>query len=333
MSRSSVLAIALAICPMVVGACASVPEPAACAMSAGDRAWIDRAVAAWRFTSREITGISRVPKSKVFLFSADCLLTSEDALSSPVPEGVTWAAASHGGNIALPNGSQIPVGVTSFASGAEDLTFFVMAAPSVWTSAGLGSGADLERTLTAVLLHEALHVAQIGPYGKRLGALIERYSLPDEFNDSAVQERFGDNQEFAASVRRESELFLAAAAAEDDAEALRLAREARELMRARQARWQVGEDAYLVEAEDIWLTFEGSGQWTAYQWVIHPEGGALPAAEALPRFAKGREWSQTHGFALVMALDRVAGPGWKHHAFGDGAKTVIEMLDYALATK
>jgi hypothetical protein len=32
-----------------------------------------------------------------------------------------------------------------------------------------------------------------------------------------------------------------------------------------------------------------------------------------------------------VALDRIAGPGWKRHAFGDGAKTVLEMLDDALA--
>jgi hypothetical protein len=32
-----------------------------------------------------------------------------------------------------------------------------------------------------------------------------------------------------------------------------------------------------------------------------------------------------------MALDRIVGPSWKRHAFGDGARTVLEMLDDALA--
>jgi len=31
-----------------------------------------------------------------------------------------------------------------------------------------------------------------------------------------------------------------------------------------------------------------------------------------------------------MALDRTAGPGWMRHAFGDGAQTVLEMLDRAV---
>jgi len=114
-------------------------------------------------------------------------------------------------------------------------------------------------------------------------------------------------------------MFLDAVDAKDEAEARTLAREGRRLMRERQARWFVGDDAYFVEAEDIWLTFEGAGQWTAYQWLIHPRGGARPPAEVMARFKKG-PWSQTEGFAIVMALDRIAGPRWKRHAFGDGAQ-------------
>lgn len=61
-------------------------------------------------------------------------------------------------------------------------------------------------------------------------------------------------------------------------------------------------------------------------------GGARPPAEVMAKFTKGRFWSQTEGFAVVMALDRLVGPRWKLHAFGDGARTVLEMLDDALAS-
>jgi hypothetical protein len=320
---------------IVASGCASAPGPAAavpaCALPDSDRAWLERALEAWRFTVREITGIGSIPAFQAFVFSADCLLTSPDALTSPTAQGVTWTAAGHAGEITLPDGTRVPAAVTSFASGEEGARYFVMAAPTVWRAAGVGAGQDLERMLVTVLLHEASHVAQIGPYGPRLGALIDEHQLPDSFNDNAVQERFGSNPEFAESIARETELFLAAAAAPDDAEARRLAAQARELMRARQARWMVGEDAYLVEAEDLWLTFEGAGQWVAYQFQIHPRGGGLAVAETMPRFARGRQWSQTEGFAVVLALDRLAGPRWKRHAFGDGEQTVLEMLDAALA--
>ena len=137
--------------------------------------------------------------------------------------------------------------------------------------------------------------------------------------------------EFAASVNQETQLFVDAATAKDDVQARSLAREGRRLMRERQARWLVGDDAYLTQAEDIWLTFEGAGQWTGYQWLIHPRGGAQPQAEVMERFTRGKWWSQTEGFALVLALERIVGPSWKRHAFGDGKQTVLEMLDEALA--
>ncbi len=320
------------VAALAATACTSVsaPTPPPCSLSPSDRAWVDRSVEAWRFASREITGITSVPDLQGVFFSADCVLQSENALSVPAPPVVTWTATPHDGTVPLPDGSEMPAGVTSFVSGQDDVIYFVMSTPSVWEAAGVGTNPQLSTTMVAVLLHEGSHVAQIGPYGPRLGALIERNNLPDSFNDNAVQERFRANVEFAESVQQETRLFLEAAVAEDEAEAGRLAREARRMMRERQARWMIGDDAYLVEAEDIWLTFEGAGQWTGYQWLIHPRGGAQPREEVLARFTRGRQWSQTEGFALVMALDRLAGSGWKRHAFGDGARTVLEMLDDAI---
>jgi hypothetical protein len=325
MMKNLILAATLAAC-----ACASAPAPPACTLPEADRAWLERALEAWRFASREITGIGPARDFQGIFFSADCVLRSGNALSSSSAQEVTWTASPHAGSIALPDGSEIPVGVTSFVSGKKGQTYFVMSTPSVWQAAGVGQRPALDTMMVAVLLHEGSHVAQIGPYGPRLGTLIERNHLPDSFNDNAVQDRFKSNEEFAAAVKQETQLFLDAAAADSEAEAKKLASDARRLMRERQARWVVGDDAYLAEAEDIWLTFEGAGQWTGYQWLIHPRGGAQPAADVMTRFTKGRQWSQTEGFAVVMALDRIVGPGWKRHAYGDGAKTVLEMLDDAL---
>lgn len=308
-------------------ACASAPAPPPCALPEADRAWLDQAVEAWRFTSREITGIERMPRTEAIFFGADCVLRSENAFGR---KNVIWTASTHGDTVALPNGSAIPVGVTSFASVDEKKQpFFVMSTPSVWQAGGVGEGESLRTLMIAVMLHETSHVVQTRIFGDRLGALIDRYHLPDSFNDDSVQDRFKSNPEFAESVKQETQLFLEAAAASDVAEARALARKARRLMRERQTRWFVGDDAYFTEAEDIWLTFEGAGQWTGYQWLVHPRGGGRPKAELMARFSKDRHWSQGEGFAIVMALERITGPSWKRHAF-DGAQTVLEMLDMAL---
>jgi hypothetical protein len=130
-----------------------------------------------------------------------------------------------------------------------------------------------------------------------------------------------------ARVEREAARVAEAA---DRPAAVKLAREARELMKARQARWFVGKNAYQTEAEDVWLTMEGSAQWAAYRWAVDPLGGRVAKPAAFHSFGRRRGWwSQDEGFALFMALDRLA-PGWRRHAFGDGAKTGLQMLDEAL---
>ncbi len=65
--------------------------------------------------------------------------------------------------------------------------------------------------------------------------------------------------------------------------------------------------------------------------MVHAQGGAQKPADVIPRYARDGEWSQAEGFAVVMALDRIVGPAWKKHAFGDGARTVLQMLDDALS--
>jgi hypothetical protein len=243
-----------------------------------------------------------------------------------------WKSTPHQGHVTLPNGGQVAAGVISFANGGEGKNFFVMSTPSVWRAAakkdnGLGS---LENLMTVVVIHEGTHVAQMPTYGKLIGALATEHKLPEDWSDDTIQYLFKDDKEFTASIWREVDLFLAAAEAADRPAAVKLAREARELMKVRQARWFVGKNAYQTEAEDVWLTMEGSAQWAAYRWAVDPLGGKVAKPAAFHSFGRRRGWwSQDEGFALFMALDRLA-PGWRRHAFGDGAKTGLQMLDEAL---
>jgi hypothetical protein len=333
MSKGFVLAAVLAL-----SACASAPvSPAtpvaapACAVSAEDHAWIDRALETWRFASREITGVHPTGDFGAVFFDANCKLSSPNALSVANSRDAVWTATPHSGTITLPNGNELPAGVTSFSAGNEGVSFFVMSTPSIWRAGGVvGDPIDLESLMVFVLLHEGSHVAQMATYGTRIGAIAERNHLPESFNDDSMQHQFGDTPAFAASVARETELFVQAATATDDATALRLAREARAMMRARAAQYFVGDLAYYAEAEDVFLTFEGSGQWAGYQWMIHPRG--MAAAPDLARRAamRSRWWSQNEGLAIALTLDRLGPANWHTIAFGDGSQTMLEMLDSAL---
>jgi hypothetical protein len=318
---------------LLAAGCTPAPQqpPLACDVSASDRAWMERAIAAWRFSVREITGVRPEGDFGAVFFDGACVLTSPNALSAANEAAATWTAAPHTGTVTLPNGDDMPAGVTSFASG-EGSSFFVMSTPSVWQAGGVrGDPLDLDALMVFVLLHEGSHVAQMATYGQRVGALAESNHLPEDFNDDSMQRRFEETPAFTASILRETDLFVEAAGAADDAEALRLAREARAMMRARAARHFVGDLAYYTEAEALFLAFEGSGQWAGYRWLIHPQGMALEPDLARRAAMRSRWWSQNEGLAIALTLDRLGPANWHEVAFGDGGQTLLEMLDATLA--
>lgn len=311
--------------------CAGAPAPPACAMPPDDMAWIEKSVTAWRFAANAISGISTLERFEAMFFSADCILSSRTVLRSDEPPA--WTTRTHQGTLTLPDSEEMPAGVVSTTIETDDGAFFVMSTPSVWRAGKVDGGAlGLETLMTAVLIHEGTHVSQFSTYGRRISAFVAQHSLPESFNDDSLQTQFRDDAEFSQSVSRETELLLAAAGASSRTEALRLAREARLMMQARVARWFLGENAYWHEAEDLWLTMEGSAQWVGYTWLTHRQGAALPQDVAMPGFAtRGRFWSQKQGLAIALALDRLDDAGaWKRRAFGDGSQTLLQMLDAQL---
>jgi hypothetical protein len=315
----------LALAAIVASAPALAAPPAQpCRLSASDRAWLDRSMRAWNYAAMHISGIGHVKKIEAVIFDKDCVVASKTAMNGGAN---AWTARRHGGEVELPDGAKIPVGVISFAGQGTGGSFFVMSTPSIWRAAGKdGKGTTLETLMTAVMLHEGTHVAQMPTYGAAIGKLSEAYHLPEDFSDDSIQKQFGGNAEFARSIDRESKLLADASTAKTRAGAARLVRSALALMKARQDRWYTGKDAYLVEAEAIWLTFEGSGQWLAYRWEVDPRGGRATPAAVLPGFLNDKWWSQREGFAAFMALERLTGTAWKKQAFHEGRNTVVEML-------
>lgn len=327
LARALFLTIAMLAGSHLVAGSAAAP----CTVSADDRAWIDRSIAAWHFTAQRLTQLPPVDRLKAVFFDEHCTLTSDNALTHPQTRA-TFSAAPHGPMVRLPDGGQIPPSVTSFTTSKDGRPFFVMALPSIWWAKGVAPGPfGLEALMTAVLLHEASHVAQAGSYGAQVEQLSKRENLPDSFNDDSIQDRFQGDPEFSDMVSSEIELLFTAAAAPSEAEARAYAKQARDLMQKRRARWFTGRDAYLSEAEDIWLSMEGSGQWAGYRYLIDPAGGAVSVADATSGFARrGKNWTQHQGLALALTLDRL-GVDWRAEAFGRGKQSLTDMLDEKLA--
>jgi len=190
--------------------------------------------------------------------------------------------------------------------------------------------------MTAVMMHEATHVFQMGTFGKQVERLQKQQHLADEnFNDDSIQDAFGKQTAFKTSVEQEIALFFAASEAPSRRDVLRLAREARLSMRQREHRYYRGKAAYQSEAEDLWLTLEGSGQWSGFTWLQLPRskgGGGIDHATAMQAFAKrGGSWSQRLGLAIALTVQRLDPTGWKYRLFKDGRCTLVQLLDTSLS--
>lgn len=296
-----------------------------CAMSPDDRQWVDGALNASDHVMLQKLHLPADPRPTILVFDRNC---SFEAKSSNPDR---WVGTPHQGKIKFPDGNEMDVGVTSFAS-RDDKTgnrFFVMALPSIWYAANVMKPGD--RGLTGVFLHEFSHTRQMDVLKLRFDEASAIRKLPDDFTDDSIQKKFRDDADYSASVAREIEMLFRAADDPDVTQARALARRALELMDARQKKFFVGEDAWLRPYDDLFLTMEGFGQWAAYSWLSDAKGAGMTADAAKKRMrGSGKWWSQDEGLALFLVIDRLV-PDWAPRAFGSPPALGIELLREAVA--
>ncbi len=301
----------------------------ACRLPKSDSAWVASALAGWTRTAARDVGIG-VKRSPVLVFFDEKCTHTLVPTSGSRREGLvaarlrfTVSSAGHGDSIALPNGTNIPMGLTSFASPQPDgRMFFVMSLPSIWMTSGRGPHADL--LATAVFMHEFTHTQTVA-LSARIDTVVA-HGLPEDSDDDVIQKRFGKRDGYAAGYERERDLLFAAAAAPSIARARALAGEALQAIEQRRAHWFTGEDTVYADAEDLFLSLEGTGQWSAYRWLVDPKGGAMAPADALPFMRRGgRQWSQDEGLALLLTVHRLS-PASPKMLYRDRPKTILAVL-------
>ena len=315
---------ALAACAVSPSVSQRAAVPATCEIASRDLAWLDRSLVASREAAARRGIEVGFGHTEIFAFDANCLVSIS-------PEG-TRRFRAHDGTVPLPNGN-VPARILSFAapSPTSGTAFFAMALPSVWERAGFTSEIPVDDFTLGVLAHEISHVRQFETYlhaVKRVSG-IER--LPAPVNDDIEQRLYGQNPDFSARVVTEIAGFREAARQPELSAARRIARQARAAMRARWADHFTGDRAALAEAQSLFLTLEGAGQWFALQALVDAPGGPMLARDvALRAFAqRGGRWSQDLGLAIVLVLDRLD-PDWPAQVYGPGGLTTLELLDRAL---
>ena len=331
--------------PLVIsGDVKLVKVPESSAYQPAELSWLSNWFQAWSILQK-VYDIPSVPAPEMLFFdTANVYTTSAFALpdgkriAGPqfLNEPLNWRKGKLGDSLRLPNGEWMPVSLASFAARSEGgMPFFVMSAPAFWEAAHTDPRElTLNQMLTGVFLHEFSHTRQYDGFGKMVDSIESHHAVPGNMTDDIVQDVFKKDSVYTALFRRETAAFYAAGAAGSVDSAMYWTRQGLSLLDERQARYFTGKNAILKSLDDIFLSLEGLGQYSAYAWLIHPAGARLPAELAIKGFRRnGKQWSQDEGLAMFMALTRITKVSWKENMFSDHPTTVTSLLRKAVAGK
>jgi len=313
---------------------AAPAEPAPSCRFAGEvRSWTAGALGAWDRLDRERLRIQQPVTPIITLFDADCAYTLTPDRRGDFRVGMRryrTRATAHDGQVGLPDGQSVPATRLAFASPTSDGgMFFIMALPSLWR-ANATEPRDWRLLSMVVFMHEFAHTQQGVGLGGRIDSLLTR-GLPQDADDDIVQDRFASRPGYTTAYEAERDLFYRAAAAPDAAGARAGMENAVRHMAQRRSRWFTGEDAVYAEADDVFLTLEGTGNWAAWAWLTDPRGGRLSPEDATVFIrGGGNQWSQDEGLGIMLALDRVT-PDWPAIAFAPRGVTADDLIARALA--
>lgn len=306
----------------------TAPATPPCRFEGEPRRWTAEALASWDRLDRERLRLPRPVTPVITLFDNACAYTLTPDRRGDFRVGARRyraRAMPHQGEITLPDGATAPARKLAFASPMSNGgMFFIMALPEVWRADG-AEPRDPRLLSMVVFMHEFAHTQQAEGLGQRIDGLLAR-GMPEDADDDVVQDRFGERPGYGAAYAAERDLFYQAAEATDARAARSALAAAADRMAQRRARFFQGDDALYAEADDVFLTLEGTGNWAAWTWLTHPQGGRLSSADATA-FVRGggRRWSQDEGLGIMLALEKLT-PDWPRWAFGADGTTADQLI-------
>lgn len=343
-TRYSLIIPVLAVAFLITG---SRPKPVNAKYKNENLEWLQNWFTAFELVSKEIFQLPAEPAPLMLFFDKTYVYTTSeisapdaDITSGPslLGEKLTWRKTAHHGQLILPDGQKVPVGLMTFAAPLKNeyrKSFFVMAAPPYWNEAGIESAElGMDKMLTGVFLHEFAHTRQMQGLGIRVDEIDSTQKFDMPLSDDIVQNYYKKDSAYVRSFRAEINSFYEAAFANNDKDARVLAGKALKFLKKRQSKYFTGKRFILKELDNIFLSMEGLGQYSAVAWLTHPQGADMPFEKAVNGFRrKGSQWSQEEGLALFLILNRLSKTDWANDIFGKKPKNIIELLEQALSKR
>jgi hypothetical protein len=335
---------------VVLSGCPAGPQPTRtdipqCSLTDSDTRWIQGVLDGWARASRDFLEIDPNPLPRTVLFDSSCAwhLATEvgdppgsTRIETPLRFGgrpVPVRALAHDGTVVLPNGARIPAEVIAVAMphpGGEG-AFFVLALPDLWRRhPQVSQDAHLAIRIPSVALHEMIHTRQVPELRRLVSTIGDRFDLPAQFDDDAVEKRFRDSDEYRMMFVAERDLLYDAVAEMDLSRRKALVSEALSIAQRRRERFFTGDDEVYSELEGLFLNMEGIAEWVRFKH--HQADPAWPNTDAdIIAFLRGQEnsWSQDEGLALSLLLDEMV-PDWKRQIFSPEMPSPLAILRDAI---
>jgi len=334
-----------------VAACAPMrPIPTASADECKfPKEWVQASLDLWARTTVEVLQSPDAPLPYTIYFDRRCTYTlaSPDDRPPAAREiaGLRFRGAPvhawaerHAGEVELPDGQIIPVGMHAAGGmyeGSEPTPFYAMALLDIWKSHRPRGkqGEHLAEEFLTVAQHELTHTLQLRGISAAVERIADEVDRALDLDDDRIQDLFESDPEYVAAFGEEVQLLFAASLTTDDAEQRRLAGRALELARARQARWFVGDRAMYGELDGLFLSMEGLGEWVRYKLMTSGPVGELPRQTRAQAIAmlQGRHpyWSQDEGLALLLLLEQ-RHPNFRERLLAEELPDALTLLEESL---
>lgn len=323
----------------------SFASPAECKLNNSDQLWIRKTLDLWEGIRQDSLKVSaKIPW--LILFDESCvwhinpnlkLLDIDSKTKNKISFNKKSAdiyVISHSGKIVLPDKSEIPSHLLSFAAtynkGKE--SFFVSSMPSIWRKAPhLKDEKNLEILIKSVFIHEITHTLHRNYYSKLEAFEKKTAKLGiEDFDDDIIQNIFERNNSFRESLEFERKLLEQAINEENPKTKNKLAEEVLNAIRNRRKQFFSNENAIYAEIEDTFLMMEGVANWAAYKAAMKQGLNHSDALKLIRR--SGKYWSQDEGTVLLVLIDSLL-PNWQKKSFGKQPVSVLDLLDKAVKYK
>ena len=306
--------------------------------------WLYDWLAAWELTSKEIFKLSEANPPIMLFYDSDYVYTNS-LISAPngkviigpklYGNDIVWLKQKHNDTLTIPDGKRVPVQIMTFAAPCEQKeieSFFVMAAPSFWQSAGIEEEVvGLTNFLTGIFLHEFAHTRQMNGIGAKITNYEQNNKFDFEVGDDLIQDYFSEDSLYVQLFREEVKLIYTLSKTPREQIKISDLENVLKKIKQRQEAYLNPEKEILVEMDKIFLTMEGVGQYAMVSWLIHPKGGGFSKEIAIKVARRGKNWwSQEEGLALVLLYKQLSlNPDWKT-MFSDSPTDIITLIEKEL---